>query len=353
MHRSALFTLLSFALAAQTPPPVEAPKKEAPKTETAPQTAKPVEPAKPAEAAKPVEAKKVDKIIAIVGKERVFQSEVDEAIAGMPAQQRMQVEMSPNGRDQYMQMYVNNRLLAAKARKDGLDKTVAFKKKVQQAQEQLLAFELLNRDGEALRAKMVVKDEDLKAYFEKNQDKFKTPDTFSARHILVAVKAATATEKAVTDEEAKAKVAKIQEELKKGRKLEELAKEYTDDPGSKDKGGLYEDFNPAQMVTEFAEAVRTQEIGKVGPPVKTQFGYHIIEVTKKNPGKMPTFDETKEQVRSTLMPELQEKVFKAYLEKIQLEIPMIVGPAAESAAKMMGGAAAPTAKKPAKGGTAK
>ena len=352
MHRPALLALLSFALVAQTPPPVEAPKKEAPKTEPAKQEAPKVEPAKPAEAAKP--AKPIVKVIAIIGKERVLSSDVDEAIAGMPAQQRMQVEMSPNGREQYTQMYVNNRLLAAKARKDGLDKTGAFKKKVQQAQEQLLAFELLNRDGDALRAQMVVKDEDLKAYFEKNKDKFKAPDTYSARHILVAVKPASGTEKAVTDEEAKAKVAKIQEELKKGKKLEELAKEYTDDPGSKDKGGLYEDFNPAQMVAEFSEAVRTQEIGKVGPPVKTQFGYHIIEVTKKNPGAMPTFDATKEQVRSTLMPELQEKVFKAYLDKIQLEIPMIVGPAAESAAKMMGGTpAAPAAKKPAKGGTTK
>jgi peptidyl-prolyl cis-trans isomerase C len=337
MIRSTFFSLLTLALAAQNPattPTTEAQKKEAPK---------------------PAPAKKADKVVAIIGKERVMQSDVDAVIAALPDQQRMQVEMTPNGREQYTQMYLNSILLSAKARLDGIDKTDGYKKKVAQAEEQLLASELLNRDGEALRAKMQVSDDDVKAYFEKNKEKFKTPDKYSARHILVSIKPANGTDKGVTEEDAKAKVAKIQEELAKGGKFEDLAKEYTDDPGSKDKGGIYEDFDPAQMVPEFAQAVRTQEIDKVGPPVKTRYGFHLIQVTKKNVGAVPTFDSAKDQVRQTMTPELQEKVFKAYLEQIQLQIPMITGDAAEKAAKMIPAksAGSPKAVKTAKVGSKK
>ncbi len=344
MKLSLLLPLLSLSLVAQNPP-TETPK-AAPQVATAPKPAetkkpeaKPVDPHAGHDHAKAAEpqpaAKKENKIVAIVGTEIIRDAEVDEALKAMPQQQQMQVQMSPNGREMFIQQYVDSRLLSTKARKDGLDKNDTFKKRVQQAEQQLLATELLNRDGAALQKKLELKDEELKAYFEKHKAQFKQPDTYTARHILVAFKPASEKEKGVTEEEAKAKITKIQEELKKGRSFEELVKEYTDDPGSKETGGQYKDFDPSRMVPEFANAVRTQELNKVGAPVKTQYGYHLVEVLKKTAAVEPTLETAKEQVRQAATTERRELVWKEYLDSIRREIPCVVGDAAAGVAKQL------------------
>lgn len=351
MKLSLLLPVLALSLAAQTPP-AEAPK-AAPQAATAkpmPQaaTGKPVDPhaghdhAK-AEA-KPAEAKKEDKIVALVGTELIRESDVDEALRAMPQQQQMQIQMSPNGREMFIQQYVDSRLLSTKARKDGLDRTESFKKRVQQAEQQILATELLNRDGAILQKKLEVKDEDLKAYFEKHKAQFSQPDKFTARHILVSFKPATDKEKGVTEEEAKAKILKIQEELKKGKAFEELVKEHSDDPGSKNTGGKYEDFDANRMVPEFANAVKTQELNKVGEPVKTQYGFHLVEVLKKTVSPLPTLETAKEQVRQAATGERRDQVWKEYLDTIRRDIPCVLGDAAVGLAKQMKGDAAKPAK---------
>lgn len=348
MTRLALLPLFACILAAQnapeTKPQTETPKPEAPKTAKveAPKTAK-------------VEAPKVDRIVGIVGNEVIRQSDVDASFAAMPPQQQQQIQMMPNGRERYSQNYVESRLIAAKARKDGMDKTEAFARKMALAQEQMLASEYLNTVGEGLRAKLQIKDEELKAYFEAAPERFKSPDKATARHILVATKPATDKDKGVSEEEAKAKVDKIKAELAKGRKFEDLVKEYTDDPGSKETGGIYKDFNPDQMVPEFAQAVRNQELNKVGEPVKTRYGFHLIVVESRTPGTAPKFEDAKEQVRQAMTPERQEKVWKEFLEGLKTEIPMVVGDAAEQASKMIKAGPAKaekaTTKKPVKGAT--
>ncbi len=337
MKRMALFPLLTLALTAQTP---ATPKPEAPK------------PAAPAPKPQPKpEAPKEDKVVAVIGTEVIRQSDVDAALAAMPQQQQMQVQMSTNGRQMFTQQYVDSRLLSAMSKKQGLDKAESFQKRLAQAEQQLLASELINRDSAMLQKRLEMKDEELQTYFTEHKAKYAQPDKYTARHILVSIKPKTDKEPGVTEEEAKVKVQKIQEELKKGRPFEELVKEYSDDPGSKNTGGKYEDFDAGRMVPEFANAVRTQEIGKVGEPVKTQFGFHLVEVLKKTPAEEPKFEAVKEQVRQTLLAERRESVWKNYLDGIRKEIPCVMGDAAGALAKQMGAAAPKTAPKPAaKGG---
>lgn len=310
-------TLAALTLVAQDPKPAEAPKA----------AAKVDEPRK--------DAPKVNKIVAIIGQDVVRQSDLDAIIEAMPAQQRTQVEANPTMKAQYLQAYLDSRLLAIKARKDGLGTTAAFRRKMAQAEEQLLASELVARDGKALEAKAVMGEADLKAYFEKHKQRFAQPDKYSARHILVSVKPASGDKQGTTEEQAKALMTKIKEELKAGKTFAELAKQYSDDPGSKEKGGLYEDFDPGMMVPEFAQAVRTQPLNQVGEPVKTQFGYHLIEVTKKTPSTVPTFEQVKDQVGQAAAPERRQQVWQDYLAGIKKEIPMVTGDAADAAARMI------------------
>ena len=78
--------------------------------------------------------------------------------------------------------------------------------------------------------------------------------------------------------ETEVKAVQVEEFLKAGESWEKVAKDFSTDPGSKDKGGVYEWAPASNYVPEFRDAVLTQEIGVIGEPVKTEYGYHIIQV---------------------------------------------------------------------------
>lgn len=109
-----------------------------------------------------------------------------------------------------------------------------------------------------------VKDDMLKDYYDAHQKDFTVA---SVRHILV-------------DTEAEAN--RIIERLNKGESFAALATEVSKDPGSKDNGGLYANVPVNQWVESFKQATLSQRIGKVGKPVKSDFGYHVILVEKRD-----------------------------------------------------------------------
>lgn len=337
--RLLLLPLLTLSLAAQTP-------QEAPKTEAkpAPVAAPEAPKAERQEAPKPKE----NAVLACINGKVYRDSDLDAYIAAAyNDQQRMQIAMVEGARKQVQQQFLQSRLLEAKARKEKLNQGPAFAEKASLAEMDVLVRLLFERDGESLRAQLNLKDEDTKAYYEAHKDKFMSPETFNCRHLLINVKGgAQAGDKGLTEEEAKAKIAKLQEELKAGKKFEDVAKENSDDPGSKDKGGLYENISFGSFVPEFEAAVRKQAIGVVGEPVKTTYGYHLIVVEKINPSHLQPFDEVKDKVHQMATQARQETVMNAYLEAAKKEVTYVEGPeAAKAAAKQP----AARAKKPAAG----
>ena len=92
---------------------------------------------------------------------------------------------------------------------------------------------------------------------------------------------------------------KVKEELGQGKSFEELAKQYSEDTGSKEKGGDLGFFGPGKMVKEFEEAAYKLKKDEVSEPVKSQFGYHIIKVTDIKEQK--PFDEVKGDIKKDLV----------------------------------------------------
>jgi peptidyl-prolyl cis-trans isomerase C len=231
----------------------------------------------------------------------------------------MQLQFIEGARAQYLTRFLEFKALAAKARQEGLQKRPDHAKKLAVMDMQLLIQALMDKDGPALQVKLNLKDEDVKAYFDAHPDKFRTPESFSARHILIGTRA-SGDKKALTDTEAKAKADKVLAEIKAGKSFDAAAKEYSDDPGSKDKGGLYEDTAFGKFVPEFDQAVRSQPIGKVGDPVKTMYGYHLIEVEKITPAVAQTFDAVKDAAKEQATAERQEQVMQAYIGQVKKEV---------------------------------
>ena len=109
-----------------------------------------------------------------------------------------------------------------------------------------------------------------------------TPASLKARHILISTNSSK-DEKVIA---AKKKTADSIAKVLNKTNWDAMANKYSEDPGSKDKGGVYEDFLEGDMVKEFGGYCATAPIGKVGV-VKTDFGFHIIEVLDRAPGKFP------------------------------------------------------------------
>lgn len=158
-------------------------------------------------------------------------------------------------------------------------------------------------------------DDQLAVYFKKNISRYETPEEIRASHILV-------------HDEDTAK--KVLAKLKNGADFAALAKEYSLDTGTKDKGGDLGWFSRGQMVKEFADAAfALKNIGDISGIVKTSYGYHIIKLTGRKPAHTPTLDEVKDKVRQDYIKEEKDKNFSNWYKtvynqsKINIEIPTV------------------------------
>lgn len=272
-------------------------------------------------------------MLAKVGGEAITEADFQAAFRLLGQQEQMQILMIQGGKEEFVKRMAESKLLSVKAKRLELDKTPSYQRALDRTKDDLLAREFLAKEGEALQKKLVVAEADVKAYYDKHPERFKQPDLVSVRHILVSVKQGE-NPQGLSDADAKKRIAKIQAELKKGAKFEDLAKKYTDDPGSKESGGLYADQDPAAWVPEFGAAARTQPLGKVGAPVKTQFGYHLIKVEARKPARQVPFEEAKQPAEKMAQQERQASVWNELMDSLRKEIPFeLVKPATPKAPK--------------------
>lgn len=155
-----------------------------------------------------------------------------------------------------------------------------------------------------------VTDAEVDEFYAKNVDKFKEPETATARHILIAV--TNDEDKAAQKEKAEG----IRARLVGGEDFAEVAAVESDDPGSKNTGGEYT-FPRGRMVPPFEEAAFTQEIGEIGPLVETQFGYHIIQVEKREPARDVPLEEVRTNVTAYLRSQKGPAALQEYLAELR------------------------------------
>ena len=130
-----------------------------------------------------------------------------------------------------------------------------------------------------------ITDADYQNMYEARKKQFEHAEEIDVRHILVK-----------TEEQAK----DIKKQLDAGAKFDGLAKKYSEDPGSKDNGGLYNNIPRGQFVKEFEAVAFSQPIGKVSDPVKTNFGYHLIKTEAHRPAGTKSLEEVRSQLESDI-----------------------------------------------------
>ncbi|MFB0521729.1 MAG: peptidylprolyl isomerase [Desulfatiglandales bacterium] len=161
--------------------------------------------------------------------------------------------------------------------------------------------------------KITVSDKESKTYYDSHPEVFKQPGQVRASHILIKVDpGADESQKA----EARRKLEKIQGKLQNGEDFAALAKEFSEGPSSANGGDLGY-FKRGQMVKPFEEAAFTLEPGKVSEIVETEFGYHLIKVIDKKPGKTIAYEDIKGTLERHLKQEKVQEEVGLYVEKLR------------------------------------
>lgn len=159
---------------------------------------------------------------------------------------------------------------------------------------------LIQKSQEKFYSEEKVSDSEMKKYYDEHIDEYKK-DEVEASHILI--KTTDDQNKPLPEAEqkkAKEKAEKVLKEVKAGGDFAELAKKYSQDPGSAANGGALGAFGKGMMVKEFEDAAFGMEPGQVSNLVKTDFGYHIIKVTDRIK-ETTSFDEAKEGIKEEIL----------------------------------------------------
>ena len=147
-----------------------------------------------------------------------------------------------------------------------------------------------------------ISEKQIKDYFDKNHAQFDKPAEARARHILVPdLKTAQ----------------KVEADLKSGKDFAAEAKQYSTDPGSRDKGGELGWFRKGQMVPAFENYAFNGPIGQTSQPIKSPFGYHIIQVEERKPGSTATLASAHDQIAQQLRQQQEAPLIPQFLQSLQ------------------------------------
>jgi peptidyl-prolyl cis-trans isomerase C len=230
-------------------------------------------------------AEDADPVIARVNGVEIHRSDLalaeDEVGASMP-------QMGDDQKREYLITYLADIvILSQAAQKQNVGDRPDVKHRVEFERNKVLMETLLQDAGQA-----ATTDDAMHKVYDDAIKQMPPEEEVHARHILVA-----------TEDEAK----EIEVELKKGADFATLAKAKSKDPGAADGGDLGY-FTKDQMVPEFSEVAFKLDKGQISDPVKTQFGWHIIQVEDKRTKPTPTFDEVKTQIENYVQHKAQAEL---------------------------------------------
>ncbi|EDS76206.1 peptidil-prolyl cis-trans isomerase [Clostridium botulinum C str. Eklund] len=237
-----------------------------------------------------------NKVLATVNGKQITENDIQAAIKRFPQEQQAYLA-TEQGKKQLLEQLISFEVFYDYGKEMEYDKT----------KEYTTAIEIMERDAltqlsvNKVISQVELTDKEVEDYYNANKDNFVVGEMISAKHILVD-----------TEELAK----EVTEEIKNGMTFSDAATKYSTCP-SKAQGGNLGKFGKGQMVPEFEEAAFNLEIGKISEPVKTQFGYHLIEVEDKQEATKKSFDEVRDLIRTNLLQERQKVKYATTVEELK------------------------------------
>ncbi|ODR99334.1 hypothetical protein AUC68_04990 [Methyloceanibacter methanicus] len=197
-----------------------------------------------------------------------------------------------------MQFMIENELFAGAGEQEELDESDTFEKRAAYHRRRALRDAYFDKN-----IRDAVDEAEARKIFEENISKVKPEQEISARHILVD-----------TEEEAK----DVKAQLEGGADFAKLATEKSKDKNAE--GGSLGFFSRGQMLKPFEDAAFALDVGEISEPVKTSFGWHIIEVQEKRTQELPSFEDVKDPIISQLVVRKAQSVVGDLRSKAKIEI---------------------------------
>ena len=157
---------------------------------------------------------------------------------------------------------------------------------------------------------------DVQQYYNEHHQQFQVPEEVRVRHILIKVPTNANTQVVAA---AKAKAEDILKQLKAGGNFADLAKKYSDDPGSKTQGGELGFIQHGATVPAFDQTAFSLQPGQLSSVIRTQFGFHILQVEEKQPAHLKPVDDVHDLILANLTQQAQAKAAQEYAAKLQAQ----------------------------------
>ena len=241
-------------------------------------------------------------VAAVINGEKIYESDIDDALAGLPESlhlNRGDVQL----RRRLLQVLLRRHALSRKAEALHLDQSPDIRRQIIRARDDILIRSLRewkmhhipNPDKAAI-----------EAYYNAHPGDFTTPEQVHARHILLA---------------GKKEAELVRDELLHGKDFTALAAEKSRDDGTRALGGDLNWFPRGVMVKPFEDAVfKLKKVGDISPPVKTRFGWHIIQLLGKRAASRQSLDEARESIIGILKNRALETWLDALVAQAGAEI---------------------------------
>jgi len=239
-------------------------------------------------------------VLVTVGKSAITEKDFMTQVSRVPDWAREQFQ-GKEGKERFLEEMIKRDLIYNQAKKMRLQNDKEYIEKLKEFEKMTLVALLLKKEIED---KVQVTEDEARALFDENQDKFTIGTQLRASHILVE-----------TEDEAK----NIHDRITKGEDFAKLAKELSKDQGSAAKGGDLGYFGRGRMVPEFERAAMSLKPGEVSSPVRSRFGYHIIKLTDIKKGDQASFDQSKAAIQKQLQGQKQKALLDTFIEKLRAE----------------------------------
>lgn len=237
-----------------------------------------------------------NKILATVNGREITEKDIRETMSRFP-KERQEYLLGDEGKKQLLEQIISFELINCYAWDNGMEEDPEYKMQLEKLKKEILTQATIKK----ILSEVTVTDDEVQKYYEANGDTFKNEESITAKHILV-------------DNLEKANM--ILKSIKDGMIFEEAASKYSSCP-SKEQGGNLGNFTRGRMVPEFEKAAFDLEVGVISEPVKTQFGYHLIKVEKRDEASVKSFDEVKATIKTELLNERQGFKYMQFVEKLK------------------------------------
>lgn len=252
------------------------------------------------------------KYVLVVGDQTFTEEQFEQLVAALPPQ--LQAAARGPQRREFALQIAELLAVAKEAERRKLDQNPEVAMRLRYQRDNVLAGALYQE----MVASATVSDEALNAFYQENKAGF---EEVTAKHILLRFQGSRVPQPEgkpeLTEEQAKAKAEELKAKLVAGANFDELAKTESDDTGSAQTGGSLGTFGRGQMIPAFEEAAFTQPIGAVGEPIRTDFGYHLILVEKR---QSKSLEEVRPQLEEELKPQAARAGLKSLTADMKVEL---------------------------------